>query len=68
MTSATSSKTVGVVHQLSARYGLLVQVVMDNGTQFVAEEFKALPTASPRGLSRRLRMLCVQEQVMFLTD
>ena len=53
MTSTTSSKTVGDIRQLFARYRLPVQIVTDNGTQFVAEKFNQspVPMASLRGLS-----------------
>ena len=38
--SATAAKTVEVLRQLFARYGLLEQVVSDNGSQFTSEEFE----------------------------
>ena len=40
MTTTTAIKTVRVVRQLFAHYGLPLQVVTDNGPQFVSEEFK----------------------------
>ena len=39
MSSTTATKTIGVLRHIFATYGLPVQVVTDNGPQFVAEEF-----------------------------
>ena len=40
MASTTAEKTIEELRKLFARYGLLEQVVSDNGPQFVAEEFQ----------------------------
>ncbi len=39
MKSTTAAKTIEVLQQLFARYGLPEQLVSDHGPQFVAEEF-----------------------------
>jgi len=39
MSTTTASKTVTVLREIFARYGLPQQLVSDNGPQFVAEEF-----------------------------
>ena len=39
MTSTTTSKTIGILRQLFAAYGLPQQLVTDNGPQFTSEEF-----------------------------
>ena len=39
MTSTTSSKTIQVLRQLFAAYGLPQQLVTDNGPQFTSDEF-----------------------------
>ena len=39
MSTTTASKTIDVLRQIFAAYGLPEQVVTDNGPQFVAEEF-----------------------------
>ncbi len=40
MTSTTTSKTIEVLRELFAAYGLPEEVVSDNGPQFTADEFK----------------------------
>ena len=40
MSTTTATKTITVLRDLFARYGLPRQVVSDNGPQFVSEEFK----------------------------
>ena len=40
MTQTTTTKTVELLRQLFASYGLPEQVVSDNGPQFVSEEFR----------------------------
>ena len=40
MSSTTAVKTIEVLRTVFARYGLPVQIVTDNGPQFVATEFK----------------------------
>lgn len=42
MKSTTSVKTIEVLRQLFAAYGLAEQVVLDNGPQFTADEFAEL--------------------------
>ena len=39
MSSTTAAKTIAVLRELFARYGLPHQLVSDNGPQFAAEEF-----------------------------
>jgi len=39
MSTTTASKTVSVLREVFARYGLPQQLVSDNGPQFIAEEF-----------------------------
>lgn len=39
MPSTTASRTVDVLHQIFAHYGIPEQIVSDNGPQFVSEEF-----------------------------
>ena len=39
MKSTTAAKTIEVLRQMFARYGLPEQLVSDNGPQFIAEEF-----------------------------
>ena len=39
MCTTTSAKTIPVLRQLFARYGIPDQLVSDNGPQFVSEEF-----------------------------
>ena len=46
MTSTTSEKTIGVLRDLFARYGLLEQIISDNGPQFTSEEFETLTTSN----------------------
>ena len=40
MTSTTSEKTIEVLQKLFARYGIPVQLVSDNRSQFTSEEFQ----------------------------
>ena len=40
MTSNTTSKTIDILGQVFAVYGLLDQLVSDNGPQFSSEEFQ----------------------------
>ena len=40
MTSITSEKTIEVLQKLFARYGIPIQLVSDNGSQFTSEEFQ----------------------------
>ena len=39
MPSTTASKTISVLREMLARYGLPQQLVSDNGPQFIVEEF-----------------------------
>ena len=39
MSSTTAAKTIAVLREIFARYGLPQQLVSDNGPQFTAEEF-----------------------------
>ena len=41
MSSTTTSKTIEVLRDLFARFGIPEQIVSDNGPQFVSEEFQA---------------------------
>ena len=36
MTSTSTDQTVSILHQLFASYGLLLQLVSDNGPQFTS--------------------------------
>ena len=40
MTSTTAERTIGVLRQLFARFGLPNHIVTDNGPQFAADEFR----------------------------
>ena len=40
MNSPTAARTVAVLREMFARYGILCQVVSDNGPQFISEEFQ----------------------------
>ena len=40
MNSTTSAKTITVLREMFARYGIPRTVVSDNGPQFVSEEFQ----------------------------
>ena len=40
MKNATSAATVSYLHQLIAQFGIPETIMSDNGTQFVATEFK----------------------------
>lgn len=42
MTSTSAASTIAVLQQLFARYGLPLEVVSDNGHQYISEEFKTL--------------------------
>ena len=46
MSTTTSEKTIEVLRQLFARYGLPEQLISDNGTQFTSEEFAAFTKAN----------------------
>ena len=46
MKSTTSSKTIEILRNLFARFGILEQIENDNGPQFVSEEFHAFTKAS----------------------
>ena len=39
MPTTTASKTISVLREMFARYGLPQQLVSDNGPQFIAEDF-----------------------------
>ena len=41
VSSTTSGTTIEVVHDLFARFAIPEQIVSDNGSQFVSEEFQA---------------------------
>ena len=41
VSSTTSSSTIGVLRDLFARFGIPEEIVSDNGTQFVSEDFQA---------------------------
>ena len=41
MKSTTSSKTIKILRNLFARFGIPEQIVIDNGPRFVAEQFHA---------------------------
>ena len=42
MSTTTATKTIAVLRDIFARYGLPQQLVSDNGPQFIAEEFSRL--------------------------
>ena len=46
VSSTTSSSTIEVLRDLFARFGIPEQIVSDNGTQFVSEEFQAFVRSS----------------------
>ena len=52
MTSTTAEKTIDVLRQLFARFGLPNNIVTDNGPQFSATEFKEF--CSNNGISHTL--------------
>ena len=41
VSSTTSSSTIEVLRDLFARFGIPEEIVSDNGTQFVSEDFQA---------------------------
>ena len=40
MNSTTASRTVAVLREMFAHYGILCHVVPDNGPQFISEKFR----------------------------
>ena len=46
MSSTTTTKTIEVLRRLFATYGLPLQIVSDNGPQFIAEEFASFLKAN----------------------
>ena len=46
MTSITASRTINVLREIFARFGIPQQLVSDNGPQFVSDEFKQFMAAN----------------------
>ena len=46
MYNTTATKTVAILHDMFARYGLPRQIVTDNDPQFVSKEFQKFMSAN----------------------
>ena len=55
MSSTTTTKTIQVLRQLFARYGIPEQWVSDNGPQFVSDEFSEF--MKENGVSKAYQVL-----------